>query len=99
MIVPPWPTGRGAPIPTKNIGRPSPTNSMRRFPNRCAKTGPRAARSLEKMVEEEQHLKLSRKLKTSLKASAIAHEINEPLCRNISKTPEMPGQREAHHWR
>ena len=51
------------------------------------------------MVEEEQHLKLSRKLKTSLKASAIAHEINEPLCRNISKTPEMPGQREAHHWR
>ena len=40
-----------------------------------------AARSLEKVVEEEQRLKLSRKLKTSLKASAIAHEINQPLSR------------------
>lgn len=40
-----------------------------------------AARTLEKVVEEEQLLKLSRKLKTSLKASAIAHEINQPLSR------------------
>lgn len=40
-----------------------------------------AARNLEKVVEEEQRLKLSRKLKTSLKASAIAHEINQPLSR------------------
>ena len=42
-----------------------------------------AARNLEKVVEEEQRLKLSRKLKTSLKASAIAHEINQPLSRML----------------
>lgn len=40
-----------------------------------------AARSLEKMAEEAQRLKLSQKLKTSLKASAVAHEINQPLSR------------------
>jgi C4-dicarboxylate-specific signal transduction histidine kinase len=34
-----------------------------------------------RQAEEAQRLKLSQKLKTSLKASAIAHEINQPLSR------------------
>ena len=38
-----------------------------------------AARNLEKVVEETQRHELTRKLKTSLTAAAVAHEINQPL--------------------
>lgn len=38
-----------------------------------------AARKLEKVVEETQRHELTRKLKTSLTAAAVAHEINQPL--------------------
>jgi signal transduction histidine kinase len=43
------------------------------------------ARSLEKRWEERQRLLLEQKLKTSLTASAVAHEINQPLSRLLLK--------------
>ena len=43
------------------------------------------ARRLEKLKEEKQRGLLEQKLKTSLAASAVAHEINQPLSRLLLK--------------
>lgn len=43
------------------------------------------ARAHEKRLEERQRLTLEQKLKTSLTASAVAHEINQPLARLLLK--------------
>jgi signal transduction histidine kinase len=57
-----------------------------------------AARERERRLEEQQRLRLEQKLRTSLAAAAVAHEINQPLssmllnCRLMQARLEQGGQ-------
>lgn len=53
-----------------------------------------AIREAERRAEEQHRLELERKLKTSLTASAVAHEINQPLSR-ILMTSQLVLESEA----